>query len=90
MPFLKENLLHNHYTWSEKEKNPLFHGDASRRIFNRFNGEQVLFIINLCTAASQTLTVEEGRRLEKMIFEELPIDTRSELSVLNWLISSPV
>jgi hypothetical protein len=87
MSFHKEDLLNSHYTWSKENKNPVFTGTASRRLFDRHNGDQVLFIINLCAESSGNLTVEEGRRLEKMIMDELPIETRSELSVLHWLMA---
>ncbi|MBL7740522.1 MAG: hypothetical protein JNK14_14990 [Chitinophagaceae bacterium] len=88
MHFVKENLLQQHYTWSGENRNPVFIGSASRRTFNRFNGEQVLFIINLYAASAALFTIADGQRLEKMILDELPIDTKSELSVLNWLTTA--
>ena len=85
MIFSKENLLNNHYMWIEGPGNPAFSGTPSRRLFNRLNGDQVLFIINSYGALSDKFTVEEGRRIEEMISKELPSETRSELSVIQWL-----
>jgi len=88
MLFLKENLLYRHYTWLEEINKDLYTGAPSRRRFNRFDGEQVLYIINLYGSMSDGFTVEEGRRIEDMIQKELPIEPKSELSVFNWLMAS--
>jgi len=87
MLFLKEDLLNNHYTWRTENKKEMFAGSASRRRFDRFNGEQVVFMINLCAEFVTAYTLADGRRLENMILNELPMETKSELSVFNWLVS---
>ena len=87
MLFLREDLLNNHYTWRIENNNELFTGSATRRRFDRFNGEQVLFMINLCAACDTAYTIAKGHRLENMILNELPMETKSELSVFNWLVS---
>jgi hypothetical protein len=85
MIFSKENLVNDHYIWIEGQGNPAFSGTPSRRLFNRLNGDQVLFIINSHGALTDKFSIEEGRRIEEMIYEALPSDTRSELSVIQWL-----
>lgn len=87
MPFLKEDLQLTHYSWGEGIKTPLSGGVASRRTFNRFSGEQVLLMINLCVEAGGPTTLADGRKLEERILHELPLEPRSELSVFNWLMS---
>lgn len=88
MRFLKEHLLLDHYSWSENNKAHLFSETASRRIFNRFSGDQVLFIINLCVDGDQPSAVVQGQQLEKKLLHELPLEPKSELSVYNWLMNS--
>ncbi|WP_315814601.1 hypothetical protein [Paraflavitalea speifideaquila] len=46
MSFLKEHLAGNHYHWLIATANAAFTGSPGRRIFDPFNGLQVLYIIN--------------------------------------------
>ena len=82
MLFLKEDLVGNHYDWSI---GPAFTGPPSRRTFDRLNGNQVLFIINSYGSLPERFTVQEGRRIEDLILNQLPPDAKSEVSVFNWL-----
>ncbi len=85
MNFSKENLVNNHYTWPDDNTKFVFNGTPSRRLFNKHNGDQVLFIINSYGSTSDRFTIEDGHKIEEMIQKELPSQTRSELSVLQWL-----
>ncbi|MFI5128765.1 MAG: hypothetical protein ACHQFX_02190 [Chitinophagales bacterium] len=85
MNFSKDNLVNNHYTWPTENNRNVFIGTPSRRLFNRYDGEQVLFIINSYGELSDQFTVEDGRKIEEMIQKELPLQSKSELSVLHWL-----
>jgi hypothetical protein len=84
MSFLKENLQ-GHYNWNNSGNTGLFSGTPTRRFFDRDNGEQVLFIINFYGSTDEKFNVEEGHRLEELINKRLPAETRSEISVYNWL-----
>jgi hypothetical protein len=84
MLFLKEHL-EGFYEWKTESERSVFEGDPTRRIFNRWNGNQVLFIINLLLNNSGSPSISSGRSIEKIIIERLPFDTRSELTVFNWL-----
>jgi len=85
MHFLKQDLLGEHYTWEEQANKLLFSGNPSRREFNRYNGNQVLFIINFYGSLSDKFTVEQGRKMEELIMTRLPLEAKSEISVFNWL-----
>lgn len=82
MHFIRENLMGDHYSWNT---NASFTGSPSRRLFNRSDGFQVLFIINFLGSLSESFTLQEGRMMEEMIQHKLPSDIRSEMSVFNWL-----
>lgn len=82
MPFVKEDLTGNHYTWTNGFS---FTGSPSRRLFDKTNGNQVLFIINFLASLSGRVSIREGREIEEMIHNHLPSDVRSEMSVFNWL-----
>lgn len=93
MPFLKEDLAGQHYSWTNAVSISAFTGHPSRRLFDRFNGDQVLFIINVYAALTERFTIVDGRRIEELISSHLPMEAKSEISVLNWLketLLSPV
>ena len=83
MLFLKEHL-EGFYQWNPESERSMFEGKPSRRVFNRWNGDQVLFIINLLLN-DPGASISEGKKIEKIIIDRLPIETKSELSVFNWL-----
>ncbi|MET0637642.1 MAG: hypothetical protein ABWZ25_16555 [Chitinophagaceae bacterium] len=85
MDFVREHLKGNHYTWNENINFSPFQGQPSRRLFNRFDGYQVLFLINSFASATGKTDEETVSRMESLIMHELPLDARSEISVLNWL-----
>lgn len=82
MPFIKEDLKNNNYHWTN---NFSFTGSPSRRLFDKFNGNQVLFIINFFGALSGRQTLQECRHIEELITTKLPTDIKSEMSVFNWI-----
>ena len=84
MPFLKEDLLSHEYHWDILNQS-LFSGTPSRRPFNRFNGNQVLFLINFYGSQAEKFSVGEGRKMEELINNQIPAEARSEISVFNWL-----
>ena len=84
MLFLKEHLM-GLYEWTEDPNNILFTGLPTRRIFDRSNGNQVLFIINAMTPLLMNFSIEEGRKIENLILNQLPLNTQSEKSVYDWL-----
>ena len=84
MLFTKDDLIGN-YKWGIEPINSLFTGFPTRRIFNRWNGVQVLFIINAFAALSETFSIEEVRKVESLINNFLTLNTSSELTVFNWL-----
>jgi hypothetical protein len=84
MLFSKEHLAGN-YKWISVPGDSLFTGSPTRRLFDRWNGVQVLFIINSFAALSNNFSVEDARKVENLINNHLPQDTKSEVSVYNWL-----
>jgi hypothetical protein len=83
MKYLKEHLSYS-YNWPHGG-DPLFTGVPSRRMFDRDNGFQVLFIINCFYESIGVTTPQAGNKIEKLINMQLPLEVKSELSVFNWL-----
>ena len=82
MHFLKEHLSAYNYTWINEAT---FTGEPSRRLFDRYNGNQLLFILNLYASFIDGFTITMGLKIEDRLMNQLPIDAKSEISVLNWL-----
>jgi len=84
MLFQKQDLEGTGYYWIEKEEH-IYTGQPSRRSFDKFNGNQVLFLINFYSSLSESFTLREGKNLEKRIKEDLPEEFKSEIAVYNWI-----
>jgi hypothetical protein len=82
MHFLKEHLSAYNYRWINEA---IFTGEASRRIFDRYNGNQLLFILNLYGSLMEGFTLNMGLNIEDRLMNQLPIGNKSEISVLHWL-----
>lgn len=82
--FTKDNLTLE-YKWPETPLHSLFTGLPGRRIFDRFNGFQVLFIINAIAALSDAFSTEAVPAIEKTINHHFADEANSELSVFNLL-----
>lgn len=85
MQFYKEDMNSLDYHWNDEIAKQLFFDQPSRRLFDRYNGNQVLFLINCFAAEHPNFTRKTGQFIEASIINGLPIGTRSEISVFNWL-----
>ena len=86
MRFLKEHLSDYNYSWINEAT---FTGEASRRLFNRYNGNQLLFVLNLYASVIDGFTIPMALTIEDRLMNQLPVDAKSEISVLNWLKQIP-
>lgn len=80
MQHSKSDLTHQDYDWQTPAV--AYTGSPTRRAFDPFNGEQVLFIINSICKSAAGITVAE---IEALIREKLPSGVKSEISVVRWL-----
>jgi hypothetical protein len=83
MKYLKEYLVYE-YDW--KAQNTVqYAGTPSRRLFDPRNGAQILFIINCFCDSLGITSLSIGKKLEELIYTQLPPEMKSELAVFNWL-----
>src|SRR5690348_11738462 len=85
MLITKEHLLISDYMWNNDNKSTLLSEGATRKRFDRFDGDCVLHIINLFDYCIDKLTIDQAQRIERLIQKELPLEAKSEISVLQWL-----
>jgi hypothetical protein len=86
MQLLKEHLSAYNYSWINEAT---FTGEASRRLFNRYNGNQLLFVLNHYASLIDGFTVSMGLKIEDMLLNQFPVAANSEISVLRWLNQTP-
>jgi len=84
MLFLKEHLVSHHYDWTTESRHKTI-ASPDRRLFDRSNGNQILYLINFFGYSVGNLTINDGQRIESLIIKELPAELKSEISVFNWL-----
>lgn len=72
----------NNYNWTGEF---IFDGTPSRRLFDRQNGNQLLFIINLYASQSNDFSEDHVKKIEDLLVNKLPLEIKSEISVFNWL-----
>jgi hypothetical protein len=85
MLIVKEHLLTSDYVWNNDNKSTRLSEGATRKRFDRFDGDCVLHIINLFDCYIDKLTIVQAQRIECLIQKELPLEAKSEISVLQWL-----
>ena len=79
----KENLLTNDYVWTSDKATLL--NEPTRKRFDRFSGDCMLHIINLFDNCVSKLNVLQAQEIERLIQNELPLEAKSEISVIRWL-----
>lgn len=84
MIFLKEHLSGT-YEWPSENERILLDTVPSRRLFNRWNGYQTLFVINLFLMQAGLALEHYGKKAENILLAKLPLDDMSEKKVLAWL-----
>ena len=85
MHFQKQDMEGSQYNWAPEGERSSYMGQPSRRTFDRYNGDQVLFLINFYGSLSEQFTIQEGKLIEQRILNELPLEAKSEISVFNWI-----
>ena len=89
MNITREQLKGTNYLWTEEAiAGKLLHEGPSRRVFNRFNGYQLLAMIQYFAGQYDVTADTDQLKLENMLLHYLPFGLKSELSVFNWLTST--
>jgi len=86
MSFTKDHLINKHYDWSIKPMHNAITDTPDRRLFDRQNGNQILYIINFFGHSVGNLTIDDGQKIEDLIMNQLPAELKSEIAVFNWLL----
>jgi hypothetical protein len=82
MQFLKEHLSPGNYEWSN---DLVYNGEPSRRLYNRNNGNQLLFVINSFASLKASFDTKQAVLIQDLLTHQLPVEAKSEKSVLQWL-----
>ncbi|MBD3270354.1 hypothetical protein GF376_02410 [Candidatus Peregrinibacteria bacterium] len=82
----KSDLIYMDYKWSAYgNDDPKITGEPDSSLFSRKEGYEVLYLINKIASDNGLKQKSSGEKLEKMIHEYLPSDTRSQVNVVKWI-----
>jgi hypothetical protein len=83
------NDLQYTYSWNAIDgDNPKISGEPDNTLFNRHEGYEVLYLVNKLSQIFNFKQKTSGLKLEKMIKNYLPSDTRSQINVKKWLVDN--
>lgn len=83
--FKKEDLFNTHYVWKDGTSETANSWMPTRKAFDPYSGEQVLSMINYYASLLDDFTLDLGRNIESLFLSDLPMETRSEMTVFSWL-----
>ena len=86
MSLLYRMDLKYNYNWRPiPSEDPRISGTSDSTLFNRNEGFEVLYIINLFAEKHGIDQKETGFKIEKLIKEQLPLNLRNQNHVTEWL-----
>lgn len=84
--FNQSDMFYKDYSWTTvKGDDPKVSGEPDSTMFSRKEGYEVIYLINKCLTKWDFKFESSGQKLEKMIRNYLPSETRSQQNVYNWL-----
>jgi hypothetical protein len=85
----KSDLYYQDYSWTALAgDNPRITGKPDSTLLNRNEGYEILYFINKFCEIHSLKNKETATKIERMIKEELPGDTRSQENVSKWLVAN--
>lgn len=83
--FSKQDLQYD-YIWSHYDQDdPRVSGIPDSTLFNKKQGEEVVFLVNYLTEHLAWSVEEFGAKVEKLIRDHLPTEDMSQKEVLEWI-----
>jgi hypothetical protein len=79
-------IFENQYVWTTVgEDDPRVTGEPDSTMFNKNEGDEVLYLINKLAEIWGLKQKNSGKKIEKMIKNHLPPDIRSQENVKTWI-----
>lgn len=79
--YKKSDMVYDDYSWTAYENDdPKVSGEPDSTLFNRHEGYEVLYMINKIASSTSN-----GKKIEKLIHNELPSNIRKQSSVKDWI-----
>ena len=84
--FSRKNLFYGDYKWSVYPANdPHVNGKIDSTIFNRTEGNEIVYIINKLMTIWDYRFTTSGNKMEKLIHDQLPEYVSTQEAVQQWL-----
>ncbi|MDR6942432.1 hypothetical protein [Mucilaginibacter pocheonensis] len=84
--FSRRNLHYTDYKWTAYSQNdPRVNGKIDGTVFNRDEGNQVVYLINKLMILWDYRFANTGNKMEKLIHDQLPPEITLQQDVQQWL-----
>lgn len=86
MSFNKSDLKYSDYSWTALPgDDPKISGEPDSTLFSRYEGYEVLYMINKVLKHRGLSSTASGQKAESIIRTDLPSTTRSQINVFNFI-----
>ncbi|HXL56027.1 MAG TPA: hypothetical protein VN958_07210 [Chitinophagaceae bacterium] len=86
--YLKKHMIFHDYNWTQySNDDPYVSGVPDNTLFDKNEGYQVLYMINIFGKTFQQMTINVGKKIEIMI-RGLPPYVKRQTDVLDWLFNN--
>jgi hypothetical protein len=84
--FNKTDMVYEGYQWTAyPNDNPKITGNPASTRFNRHEGYEVLYLINIFAKEWNLIQIRDCQKIEKIIHERLPSNIIMQIEVKNWV-----
>lgn len=83
--FTKDDLAYQDYDWTTPGDAAKLNSAPDRNLFTSTEGYEVLYMINHLMEETGSVSKEDGRLIEKLIHDRLPLGKQSQVTAKRWL-----
>ena len=85
----QSDLVYQDYNWTAySDGDPKVMGRPDNTLFNRIEGNEVLYFINKMAQIHSLTLKSDGEKMELMIHNHLPEEMKSQDNVKNWVMKN--
>ena len=87
--YSKSDLIYEDYAWTEYSKeDPKISGKLDVTPFYKREGNEVLYFVNTMAQLHSLTLKSDGKKMEMMIHNHLPMEMKSQENVKNWVMKN--
>lgn len=83
--YTRADMVYQDYDWSTAEDASKLNSAPDRNLFTSTEGNEVLYMINHLMEETGSSSKEDGRLIEQLIHDRLPLGKQSQVTAKRWL-----